>query len=61
MGDLFGPALGLVFSSAHCLALDIAVLDKRLPAHLGGHVGGNVHHLDVANLAEHFVAFLLLK
>ena len=61
MGDLLRPALGLIFSPAHCLALDITILDQRLPADLSAHVGGNVHHLNVTNLAEHFITFLLLS
>ena len=59
--DLFRPALRLVLSPADCFPLDVAVLHQGLPAHLGRHVVGDVHHLDVTNLSEHFVTFHLLQ
>ena len=59
--DPLGPALGLVLSAADLLPGQIAVLHQGPPAHLGAHVLGKVHHLDVAYLAEYLVTFLLLQ
>merc|ERR1712079_257378 len=58
--DLLGPTFRLILSPADCLALDVAVLHQGLPADLSGHVVGNVHHLDVTNLTEHFITLHLL-
>ena len=59
--DLLRPAFRLVLSPADRFPLDVAVLHQGLPADLGGHIVGNVHHLDVTNLSEHFVTFHLLQ
>lgn len=59
--DLLGPALGLVLGAADLLSLHVAVLHQGPPAHVGRNVLGHVHHLDVADLAEHLVTLFLLQ
>ena len=59
--DPLGPALGLKLCAADLLPGQVTVLHQGPPAHLGGHVLGKVHHLDVTNLAEDLVTFLLLQ
>ena len=61
MWDPLGPALGLILSAADLLPGQVTVLHQGPPAHLSRHVLGKVHHLDVTDLAEDLVTFLLLQ
>ena len=61
MRDPLGPTLGLILGAADLLPGKVTVLHQGPPAHLSGHVLGKVHHLDITNLAEDLVTFLLLQ
>ena len=60
MNFLFGPALGLIFSSTNLWSLNFTVFDQRLSADINRLLESNLLILDEAAFSEVLLALFLL-